>query len=203
MRGWPHRPTHALATSRTTGTNPPEKNQNPSPAPPQGGVQPLPRRHAWLAAPPANTCSRNICPDNGNETHQRKTRTPRAAAPAAACVAGRSRGQHMLPQQPSKQTATAPPLNLCRSQAPLGNASREALLRISSLAPLAPPPTLPLPRLPYPSFGRDRSSLLAVFCSCPISNSNCGSSDPAAFSATFACRSACSNNPSPSAARVR
>ena len=44
--------------------------------------------------------------------------TPRAAAPAAACVAGRSRGQHMLPQQPSKQTATAPPLNLCRSQAP-------------------------------------------------------------------------------------
>ena len=55
--------------------------------------------------------------------------TPRAAAPAAACVAGRSRGQHMLPQQPSKQTATAPPLNLCRSQAPLGNASREAPLR--------------------------------------------------------------------------
>ena len=34
--------------------------------------------------------------------------TPRAAAPAAACVAGRSRGQHMPPQQPSKQTATAP-----------------------------------------------------------------------------------------------
>ena len=39
---------------------------------------PLPRRHAWLAGPPANTCSRN---------------------------------------KPSKQTATAPPLNLCRSQA--------------------------------------------------------------------------------------
>ena len=33
---------------------------------------------------------------------------PRAAAPAAACVAGRSRGQHMPPQPPSKQTATAP-----------------------------------------------------------------------------------------------
>ena len=60
--------------------------------------------------------------------------TPRAAAPAAACMAGRSRGQHMLPQQPSKQTATAPPLNLCRSQAPLGNASREALLRIPAPA---------------------------------------------------------------------
>ena len=45
-----------------------------------------------------------------------------------------SRGQHMLPQQPSKQTATAPPLNLCRSQAPLGNASREAPLRIPAPA---------------------------------------------------------------------
>ena len=36
--------------------------------------------------------------------------------------------------KPSKQTATAPPLNLCRSQAPLGNASREALLRIPAPA---------------------------------------------------------------------
>ena len=34
--------------------------------------------------------------------------TPRAAAPAAACVAGRSTGQYMLPQPPSEQTATAP-----------------------------------------------------------------------------------------------
>ena len=42
--------------------------------------------------------------------------------------------QPPLPQQPSKQTATAPPLNLCRSQAPLGNASREALLRIPAPA---------------------------------------------------------------------
>ena len=49
-------------------------------------------------------------------------------------MAGRSTGQHMLPQPPSKQTATAPPLNLCRSQAPLGNASREALLRIPAPA---------------------------------------------------------------------
>ena len=37
-----------------------------------------------------------------------KQKPPRAAAPAAACVAGRSTGQHMPPQQPSKQTATAP-----------------------------------------------------------------------------------------------
>ena len=39
----------------------------------------------------------------------KKIKTPRAAAPAAACVAGRSTGQHMLPQPPSEQTATAPP----------------------------------------------------------------------------------------------
>ena len=204
---------------------------------------PLPRRHAWLAAPPANTCSRNICPDNGNETHQRKTRTPRLLpAPAAACVAGRSTGQHMLPQHmPGQRERDTPEKNqnpsCCRSRGgmrgwPLprpthapattlktnGNSAPikpmsfpssawECVPRSSASQSLSrlrrPPPTLPLPRLPYPSFGRDRSSLLAVFCSCPISNSNCGSSDPAAFSATFACRSACSNNPSPSAARVR
>ena len=104
---------------------------------------PLPRRHAWLAAPAANTCPRNK-PSKQTATapptkpqkqkaHQPSSRrssgatapnersracerisqspplTPRAAAPAAACVAGRSRGQHMLPQPPSKQTATTPP----------------------------------------------------------------------------------------------
>ena len=47
---------------------------------------------------------------NGNSAppQKQKIKAPRAAAPAAACVAGRSCGQHMLPQQPSKQTATAP-----------------------------------------------------------------------------------------------
>ena len=48
-------------------------------------------------------CRRAGCPESS------KQKPPRAAAPAAACVAGRSRGQHMLPQQPSKQTAIAPP----------------------------------------------------------------------------------------------
>ena len=49
-------------------------------------------------------------PSSGHvkQSPKQKTRTPRAAAPAAACVAGRSCGQHMLPQQPSKQTTTAP-----------------------------------------------------------------------------------------------
>ena len=75
-------------------------------------------------------------PSSGHvkQSPKQKIKAPRAAAPAAACVAGRSTGQHMLPQPPSEQTATAPPLNLCRSQAPLGNASREALLRIPAPA---------------------------------------------------------------------
>ena len=73
-------------------------------------------------------------PEHVKQSPKQKIKAPRAAAPAAACVAGRSTGQHMLPQQPSKQTATAPPLNLCRSQAPLGNASREAPLRIPAPA---------------------------------------------------------------------
>ena len=38
----------------------------------------------------------------------KKIKAPRAAAPAAACVAGRSTGQHMLPQSPSVQTTTTP-----------------------------------------------------------------------------------------------
>ena len=36
------------------GNNAPPQNQKPKPL-----VLPLPRRHAWLAGPPANTCSRN------------------------------------------------------------------------------------------------------------------------------------------------
>ena len=117
-------------------------------------VLPVHRRYAvcgrssvqrLLAQPPSEqiaTALRPLCvvsvsfpsSEHVKQSPKQKTRTPRAAAPAAACVAGRSRGQHMLPQQPSKQTATAPPTKpkraLCRSQAPLGNASREAPLRI-------------------------------------------------------------------------
>ena len=67
-------------------------------------------------------------------------------------------GQPMPPQQPSKQTATAPPLNLCRSQAPLGNASREALLRI-------PPPATALrtnaaPRSPAPEHPSKKKNIV-------------------------------------------
>ena len=51
-----------------------------------------------------------LFPSSGHvkESPSQKIKAPRAAAPAAACVAGRSTGQHMLPQPPSKQTATAP-----------------------------------------------------------------------------------------------
>ena len=73
--------TNAKAPPPRHRSNPQRKNKNqpPSPAPPQGGmpstpervkespktkklkplVLPLLRRHAWLAGPPANTCSRN------------------------------------------------------------------------------------------------------------------------------------------------
>ena len=74
---------------KTNGNSAPQKQKI------KALVQPLLRRHAWLAGPPANTCSGN---------------------------------------NPSKQTATAPPLNPCRSPAPLGNASREAPLRIPTPA---------------------------------------------------------------------
>ena len=93
MRGWPvHRPTHAPATAlRTNGNSAP---------------------HTKPKTPRAVTLWRHAClttPEHVKQSPKTKTRTPRAAAPAAACVAGRSCGQHMPPQQPSKQTATAPP----------------------------------------------------------------------------------------------
>ena len=91
---------------KTNGNSVPPQNKKLKPL-----VLPLLRRHAWLAAPAANTCSGNN-PQNKRQQRpptKQKIKAPRAAAPAAACVAGRSCGQHMLPQQPSKQTATAPP----------------------------------------------------------------------------------------------
>ena len=109
---------------------------------------PLPRRHAWLAGPPANTCPRNrpqnkrqqrpptkpknpravtlwrhaclttpvvnTCSRNGPSPTAKESpnppQPPRAAAPAAACVAGRSSGQHMLPQQALKTNGNSAPI---------------------------------------------------------------------------------------------
>ena len=50
---------------KTNGNNAPPQNQKPKPL-----VLPLPRRHAWLAGPPANTCSRN------NPQNKRQQRPP-------------------------------------------------------------------------------------------------------------------------------
>ena len=171
------------------GLNPPPPPLTPRAAAPAAacvagrsrGQHMLPQQHSkqTATAPPLNLCrsqaplgnaSREaplrihapataLSPNGNSAPPNSSPLTPRAAAPAAACVAGRSTGQHMLPQQHSKQTATAPPLNLCRSQAPLGNASREAPLRIhapaTALSPngnSAPPNSSPLtPRAAAPA----------------------------------------------------
>ena len=105
-RGWPvHRPTHALATyARTTGTR--HTREKPEPL-----VLPLLRRHAWLAGPPANTCSGNICPDNGNETHQRKTRTPRAAAPEHVKESPKPKPPRAVSPETARRRMTTPVVN--------------------------------------------------------------------------------------------
>ena len=101
---------------------------NPKPQPPISSC-----RHSVAACVSDHSCGQDLPPanplrTNGNaalpiklkpmsfpssehvkQSPKQKIKAPRAAAPAAACVAGRSTGQHMLPQQPSKQTATAPP----------------------------------------------------------------------------------------------
>ena len=50
-----------------------------------------------------------MLPQNPPVVKTNKTKAPRAAAPAAACVAGRSRGQHMLPQQALKTNGNSAP----------------------------------------------------------------------------------------------
>ena len=78
---------------------------HPPAAAPFPNKAPNPSRASGIPA------KRNKCHARGCETIPQSPTplTPRAAAPAAACVAGRSTGQHMPPQPPSKQTATAPP----------------------------------------------------------------------------------------------
>ena len=66
-------------------------------------------RHACLTTPVVKPSPRKPPQSKRQQHPPTKTKNPRAAAPAAACVPGRSTGQHMLPQQPSKQTATTPP----------------------------------------------------------------------------------------------
>ena len=87
MRAWPvHRPTHAPATSpQNKRQQRPPQNQKPL-------VLPLPRRHAWLAGPPANTCPRNKPSKQTATTPPHKTKNPSCRHSVAACVSDHSRG---------------------------------------------------------------------------------------------------------------
>ena len=118
-------------------------------------------------------------PEHVKQSPPQKTRTkqkikaPRAAAPAAACVAGRSCGQHMLPQQPSKQTATAPrPLCVVCVVPKLRLGMRPAKLCFAFLLPqqlskqtaTAPPPKqkIKAPRAVSPEAARRRMTTPVV-----------------------------------------
>ena len=52
--------------------------ESPKPKKSKPLVQPLPRRHAWLAGPPANTCSRNRPQNKRQQRPPTKPKTPRA-----------------------------------------------------------------------------------------------------------------------------
>ena len=106
-------PAAACVAGRSTGQHMPPQQAlkiNGNNAPPN---QKPPRavtlwRHACLTTPVVNPCSRNGSQSNRKIIPQSPL-TPRAAAPAAACVAGRSRGQHMLPQRLPVQPQKNPP----------------------------------------------------------------------------------------------
>ena len=158
MRGWPlPRPTHAPATAPSQ----PQKNpQNKQPMLPQQlPIQPPPKqkikpRAAAPAAGHGGGWTALPRPSSGT--------APKFSFSAWEC---RSRGgmrgfplprlQHMQPQKNPQNKQTAPPLNLCRSQAPLGNASREALLRI----PAPNPTATPNPKTPRAALPRRQSNL--------------------------------------------
>ena len=58
---------------------------------------PLPRRHAWLAGPPANTYSRNKPSKQTTTTPPLKNKNPSCRHSVAACVSDHSRGQALAP----------------------------------------------------------------------------------------------------------
>ena len=129
--------------SKQTATAPPykTKNLNPSCCRSTGGC-------GWLAGPPANTCSRNrpqnksqqrsapsmSFPSSEHVKESPKTKNPSCRHSVAACVSDHSRGQALAPATALKTNGNSAPPPPCRSQAPLGNASREAPLRIPAPA---------------------------------------------------------------------
>ena len=69
-----------------------------------------------IAAPPPPLTPRAVIPGHVKQSPKQKIKAPRAAAPAAACVpaAGQAPPNTCSRNKPSKQTATAPPLNPLR-----------------------------------------------------------------------------------------
>ena len=71
-------------------------------------VLPLPRRHAWLAGPPANTCSRNRPQNKRQQRPPTKPKTPRAVTLRRHACLTTPVVKPSPPQPPSEQTATTP-----------------------------------------------------------------------------------------------
>ena len=71
-------------------------------------VAPMSEGDSFTGSPAANAHSGSIRPDAGATPNPL---IPRAAAPAAACVAGRSRGQRSLRQHPPGCGRNSQPLN--------------------------------------------------------------------------------------------
>ena len=106
---------------------------------------PLPRRHAWLAGPPANTCSRNR-PQNKRQQRppKQKIKTPRAAAPEPVKESPSDIGATS-----KEKTKTNPPRAI----------SPEVARRRMTTPVVAPRSGLNPPRAPAPTPLRHRSNL--------------------------------------------
>ena len=107
----PQTPPAATASPLATAPCPdsdasPQKSPQPSPPPPRApAARPSPaRRRSPLPTPPATASATGVratlesrSPTRPPFRRSRQTRTPRAAAPAAACVAGRSLACERIP----------------------------------------------------------------------------------------------------------
>ena len=95
-------------------------------------MQPLPRRHAWLAVHRPTHAPATTLKTNSNSAPPKNKKQPLVLPLPPACVAGRSTGQQ-CPCQPSKQTTTAPrPLCVVSVSFPSSLGMRPAKLRLHS-----------------------------------------------------------------------
>ena len=102
-------PAAACVAGRSTGQHmlPQRLPVQPQKNPPNQKPPRLPRRRAGCRLLRRHACL--TTPERVKESPNPPL-TPRAAAPAAACVAGRSTGQHMLPQQALKTNGNSAPI---------------------------------------------------------------------------------------------